>query len=145
MRAFFVGVILVGALVACSSSTDVSAAAKASLDQHQALWGQRTFGSYAFDLDLQDVAFTASVRITVNGTTVTTVIDKTTGEPPTGDYQYPSVDDLFATAQAAFGQKNTTLQMEFNEQYGYPTALVVSSLTGTGAYSAHVSNFSVSP
>lgn len=145
MRAFLVGVAVVSALIGCSSSTDVSAAAKASLDRHQALWGQRTFASYAFDLDLQDVSFASSVHVTVNGTTVTSVIDKSTGQPPTGAYRYPTVDDLFATAQAAFGQKNTTLQMDFNEQYGYPTVLVITSLTAAGPYSAHLSNFSVSP
>ena len=145
MRAFLVGVAVVGALAACSSSTDVSAAAKASLDRHQALWGQRAFNSYMFDLDLQDVSFASSVRITVNGTIVASVIDKGTGQPPTVDYQYPTVDDLFAKAQAAFGQKNSTLQMDFNEQYGYPTVLVISSLTAAGPYSAHLSNFSASP
>ena len=145
MRAFLVGVVVAGALAACSSSTDVSTAAKASLDQHQALWGQRTFSSYAFDLDLQDVSFGSSVRITVNGTSVASVIDKTTGQPSTADYQYPTIDDLFTTAQAAFGQKNTTLQMDFNAQYGYPTVLVVTSLTAAGPYSAHLSNFSALP
>lgn len=145
MRAFLVGVAVLGALVGCSSSTDVSAAAKASLDRHQALWGQRAFNSYAFDLDLQDVSFASSVHITVNGTTIATVIDNTTGQPPTVAYQYPTIDDLFATAQAAFGKKNTTLQMDFNEQYGYPTVLVITSLTAAGPYSAHLSNFSVLP
>lgn len=145
MRAFLVGVAVVSVLIGCSSSTDVSAAAKASLDRHQALWGQRTFASYAFDLDLQDVSFASSVHVTVNGTTVTSVIEKSTGQPPAGAYQYPTVDDLFATAQAAFGQKNTTLQMDFNEQYGYPTVLVITSLTAAGPYSAHLANFSVSP
>ena len=145
MRAFLVGVVIAGALIGCSSSTDVSAAAKASLDRHQALWGQRAFSSYTFDLDLQDVSFASNVHIAVNGTTVTSVIDKSTGQPPAVNYQYPTVDDLFATAQATFGQKNTTLQMDFNEQYGYPTVLVITSLTAAGPYSAHLSNFSVSP
>jgi hypothetical protein len=145
MRAFLVGVAVASALVACSSSTDVTTAAKASLDRHQALWGQRAFSSYAFDLDLQDVTFTSSVHVTVNGAAVVSVIDKTTGLPPTVAYQYPTIDDLFATAQAAFGRKNTTLQMDFNEQYGYPTVLIVTSNTAAGPYSAHLSNFSASP
>ena len=139
MRAFVVGLALAGALVACSSSTDVRASAKQTLDKNQAIWEQRTFGSYRYDLSLQDVGFTADVRITVNGTTVTSVVD-TTGAPVTDDYHYPTIDDLFATAQTAFEQGNTTLQMEFNQQYGYPLTLIVTTNSGDAPYSAHASN-----
>lgn len=140
MRAFLVGLAVSVSLAACSSSTDVTAGAKLSLDQHQAQWGQRTFSSYAFDLLQQKLGDSSNVHITVNGTTITSVIDNTTHAPPTVDVGYVTIDDLFATAQAAIGQKNTTLQMDFNQQYGYPTVLVVSSNNAASPYAAQVSN-----
>jgi maltose-binding protein MalE len=148
MRAFFVGlavaVSVAGALVACSSSTDVTRSAKQTLDQNQALWEQRTFGSYGYDLLLQDQAFSADVHITVNGTTVVSVVD-TAGVPVTDNYHYPSIDDLFAIAQEEFGQRNTTLQMEFDQQYGYPLTLIVSTSSAGDVYSAHASNLVPTP
>jgi uncharacterized protein DUF6174 len=144
MRAFFVGLAVAGVLVACSSSTDVRTGAKQTLDRNQALWGQRTFGSYAYDLALQDGAFGADVHITVNGTTVVSVVD-TAGVPVTDDYDYPTIDDLFATAQSAFGQKNSTLQMEFDHQYGYPTTLIVTTNDPGELYSAVASNLTPAP
>ena len=140
MRTFFVGLAVAGVLAACSSTTDVSVAALASLNRHQALWEQRTFSSYSFDLVQEKFGQTSNVHITVNGTTIVSVIDNTTGVPPVVDAGYVTIDDLFAMAQSVFGQKNTTLQMEFNEQYGYPTLVAISSSTPAGPYSAAVSN-----
>jgi hypothetical protein len=140
MRTFLVALAVAGALVACSSVNDVTAGAKASLDRHQAQWGQRTFTSYSLDLVQQKLGGTSNVRITVNGTTIVSVIDRDTGEPPAVDAGYPTIDGLFAQAQGAFGQKNTTLQMDFNEQYGYLTVLVINSLTPAAPYSAQVSS-----
>ena len=139
MRALLVSLAVAGAFVACSNSNDVTSGAKQTLDRNEALWGQRTFGSYEYDLSLQDVALSSDVHITVSGTTVVSVVD-TAGAPVTGDYHYPTIDDLFARAQAAFGQKNTTLQMDFNAQYGYPTVLIVTTNSTAGPYSAHASN-----
>jgi Family of unknown function (DUF6174) len=145
MRAFFVGVAVAGAIAACSSVNDVQIAAKQSLDRHQALWGQRTFSSYSFDLSQLKSGSTTNVHITVNGTTIASVIDTSTGMPPVVDVGYPTIDDLFTRAQAAFGQKNTTLQMDFNEQYGYPTLLATNTTTSVEPYTATVSNFAVIP
>jgi hypothetical protein len=139
MRAFLVGLAVAGALVACSSSTDVTKGAKQTLDRNQALWAQRSFGSYAYDLSLQDGSFGNDVHITVSGATVVSVVD-TAGAPVNDDYHYPTIDDLFARAQAAFGQKNSTLQMDFNQQYGYPTTLVVTTNTTIAPYSAVASS-----
>ena len=144
MRAFLVGLAVAGALVACSNSTDVTKGAKQTLDRNQALWAQRTFGSYAYDLSLLDGSFANKVHISVNGTTVVSVVD-TAGAPVTDEYQYPTIDDLFATAQAAFGQKNSTLQMDFNQQYGYPTTLVVTTNTSVAPYSAISSHLAPVP
>jgi hypothetical protein len=140
MRALLVSLAVAGALVACSNSNDVTSGAKQTLDRNQALWAQRTFGSYKYDLSLQDLTFTSDVHVTVNGTSIVSVIDTATGEPPTVEYDYPTIENLFATAQAAFGQRNTTLQMDFNAQYGYPTVLIVTTSTSVGPYAARVSN-----
>ncbi|HLB09675.1 MAG TPA: DUF6174 domain-containing protein [Gemmatimonadaceae bacterium] len=140
MRTFLVGLAVVGTLAACSSSTDVGVAALVSLNRHQAQWEQRTFGSYSFDLVQEKFGRTSNVHITVNGTTIVSVIDNTTGEPPEVDAGYPTIDELFATAQAVFGQKGETLQMEFNEQYGYPTLVAIDNSNPAGPYSAQVSS-----
>jgi hypothetical protein len=140
MRSFLVGLAVAGALIACSTVNDVDAGAKTSLDQHQAQWGQRTFTSYAFDLVQQKLGITSNVHVSVNGTTIVSVIDKNTGQPPVVDVVYPTIDGLFAQAQAALGQKSTTLQVEFNEQYGYPTSVVITSLSPAGPYSVQLSN-----
>jgi uncharacterized protein DUF6174 len=144
MRAFLVSLAVAGALIACNNSNDVTKGAKQTLDRNQALWGQRTFGSYAYDLSLQDGSFGNEVHITVNGTTVVSVVD-TAGVPVTDDYHYPTVDDLFAIAQAAFGQKNTTLQMDFDQTYGYPTTLIVTTTTTVAPYAAHSSSLTPIP
>ena len=144
MRALIVGLVVAGALVACSNSTEVRDGAKLALDQHQSEWEQRTFGSYQYNLDLQDGSFAKKVHIAVNGTAVVSVVD-TAGRNVTGAYQYPTIDDLFATAQADFGQANTTLQVEFDQQYGYPTTLIVTTSTGDAVYSAHASNLAPGP
>ncbi len=140
VRSFLAGLAVAGTLIACSSFTDVSVAAMVSLDRHQAQWAQRTFSSYSFDLVQQKFGGTSNVHIAVNGTTIVSVIDKTTGEPPVVDVGYPTIDELFATAQAVFGQTRTTLQMDFNEQYGYPTVVVINNSNPAGPYSAQVSN-----
>ena len=140
MRSFLVGLAIAGALIACTGTTDVSVAALASLNRHQAQWAQRNFSSYSFDLFQEKFGGTSNVHITVNGTTIVSVLDNPTGEPPVVDAGYPTIDELFATAQAVFGQKSTTLRMEFNEQYGYPTVVQINSNTPAGPYSAQVSN-----
>jgi hypothetical protein len=140
VRSFLVGIALAGAVIACNSATDVGVAALVSLNRHQAQWAQRSFSSYSFDLVQQKFGGTANVHITVNGTTIVSVIDNTTGEPPVVDAGYPTIDELFATAQAVFGQKGETLQMEFNEQYGYPTLVAIDNSNPAGPYSAQVSN-----
>jgi Family of unknown function (DUF6174) len=80
----------------------------------------------------------------VNGTTIVSVIDNTTGEPPVVDAGYATIDDLFATAQAEFAQHSAMLRMEFNEQYGYPTLVDINSINPAGPSSAQVSNLAPS-
>jgi hypothetical protein len=145
MRSFLVGIAVAGALSACSNSNDVSDAAKLSLDKHQAQWSHRAFSTYEFDLVQQKLGTTSDVHVAVNGSTIESVIDNTTHQPPIVDAGYVSVDDLFTMAQAAFTQKNSILQMEFNEQYGYPTLITISSNDPGSSYSAQLSKLTPSP
>lgn len=141
MRTFLVDLAVAGTLIACSSTTDVGVAALVSLNRHQAQWEQRSFSSYSFDLVQQKFGRLSNVHVAVNGTTIVSVIDNTTGAPPVVDAGYPTIDELFAMAQSVFGQKGETLKMEFNEQYGYPTLLTADDPgTPAGPYSAAVSN-----
>jgi hypothetical protein len=127
-------------LTACGSDNSLTAALKASLDRHQALWAQRTFTNYSFDLDQTKLGLTSKVHVVVEGTTIVSVVDRTTGEPPEVDAGYVTIDDLFTLAQASFGQKNTTLQMEFNEQLGFPTLVQINNINPGGGYAASVAN-----
>jgi hypothetical protein len=145
MRSILVGLALAGALLGCSSVSDVSVAAQLSLDLHEAKWKQRTFTSYTCDLVQQRFGFTSNVRITVHDTTIVSVVDNTTGLPPEANVGWTTIDGLYADAQSVVGSKNTTLQVEFNEQYSYPTLVSMSNNDPGGPYTAQVSNLSPLP
>jgi Family of unknown function (DUF6174) len=140
MRAIVVGLALVGALLGCSNSNDLNAGVKLSLDEHQTRWEQRTFQSYEFDLVQSKLGATTDVHITVNGTTIVSIIDNTTGEPPEVDAGWPTIDELYSDAQSALGVHNLSVQVEFNEQYSYPSLVSINSNDPGGPYSAEVSN-----
>ncbi len=146
MREVLFSLFAAATLSACSSSNSLTEQAKVALNEHQAQWEQRTFTSYSYDLfQKQFAAETTDVHITVNGTTVVSVVDKNTGQPPTGDATWPTIDDLYAAAQQAINAKGTTLSVEFDTQYSYPTLVAISSQTRGGPYEAHASHLTPSP
>jgi hypothetical protein len=145
MRSVMVGLALAGALLGCSSVNDVSVATQLSLDVHQAKWKQRSFTSYTCDLVQQRFGSTSNVRITVHDTTIVSVIDNATGLPPEADLGWTTIDGLYADAQSVLGLKHTTLQVEFDEQYSYPTLVSISNDGPGGPYTARVSNLSPLP
>jgi hypothetical protein len=140
MRDFVVGLLIAAVLSACSNSNDLGASAKISLDEHQAKWAQRTFDAYSFDLVQDKFGGTTNVHITVNGASIVSVIDKTTGQPPAVDVGWPTIDELYDDAQSALGAKGVTLRIEFDQQYSYPTSVSITSSDPGGPYSAEVSN-----
>ncbi|HSU94450.1 MAG TPA: DUF6174 domain-containing protein [Gemmatimonadaceae bacterium] len=145
MRSILAGLALAGALLGCSSVSDVGVAAQLSLDLHEAKWKQRTFSSYTCDLVQQKFGITSNVRITVHDTTVVSVIDNTTGLPPEANVGWTTIDGLYADAQSVVGSKYTTLQVEFDEQYSYPTLVSMSNNDPGGPFTARVSNLSPLP
>jgi hypothetical protein len=145
MRSILAGLALAGALLGCRSVSDVSVAAQLSLDLHETKWKQRTFTSYTYDLVQQKFGFTSNVRITVHDTTIVSVVDNTTGRPPEANVGWTTIDGLYAAAQSVVGSKYTTLQVEFNEQYSYPTLVSMSNNDPGGPYTAQVSNLSPLP
>jgi len=145
MRSILLGLALAGALLACRSVSDVSVGAQLSLDLHEAKWKQRTFTSYTCDLAQERFGVRSNVHITVHDTTIVSVIDNATGLPPQVDLGSTTIDGLYAAAQSVVGSKYTTLEIEFNEQYSYPTLVSMSNNDPGGPYTAQVSNLSPLP
>ena len=92
-----------------------------------------------------EVGFRSNVHITVHDTTIVNVIDNATGLPPEINLGWTTIDGLYAAAQSVVGSKHTTLQIEFNEQYSYPTLVSMSNNDPGGPYTAQVSNLSPLP
>lgn len=142
MRAFVVSLVVAGALAACGGDGPVSVAAQVELAQHEALWQQRGFHSYTFDLVQQQFGGTENVHVTVQADSVAGVIDNETGMPPVQPMGTPTVDDLFADANGAITHKELSVGLEFNDQIGYLTLYTVNSRLNNpgGPYSAKISN-----
>ncbi len=138
MRASLVGLVLVGVLSACTNSNDVGD--RLSLAEHRAQWERRTFTSYSFDLDQQEIGATGKVHITVNGTAVANVVDQATGLPPQEINGWPTIDVLYVEGERSLGVKGQTVRLEFDDQYNYPTLLTIANNNPGGNFAAHVSN-----
>lgn len=139
MRSFVVGLAVLGSLAACDSSTATNAN-PLTLAQRQAQWEHRSFHSYTYDYVNAAPIGNANVHVTVTADAVTSVIDATTGAPPLFDLHIPTVDGLFSIAQSVIGQKHTTVTLEFDSHFGYPTQVSAFSNNPGGGYDAHASN-----
>jgi hypothetical protein len=139
MRAFVVSLVIAGVLAACSDGP-VSVAAQVELTQHEALWHQRSFHSYDFDLVKQQFGGTNNLHVSVRADSVDHIIDNDTGLPPVFPVGALTVDDVFADANGAITHKNLDVSLEFDEQYGYPTLLATNSTNPGGPFSAKLSN-----
>ena len=140
MRSFLVGIAVAAVVAACGADNSLTAGQLESLNSHEALWAQRSFTEYSFDLDQTKFGLTSKVHVVVDGTTIVSVVDRTTGEPPEPDAGYVTIDELFSMAESSFGENNTRLQVEFNQQLGYPTLVQISNINPGGGYAASVSN-----
>jgi len=142
MRAFVVSLVIAGALAACGGDGPLSVAAQVELTQHEALWHQREFHSYDFDLVKQQFGQTNNLHVSVRADSVDHIVDNDTGLPPVFPVGALTVDDVFADANGAITHKNLHVSLEFDEQYGYPTLYTVSSIQNNpgGPFSAALSN-----
>ena len=147
MRAIFVTLATATVLAACSCDGPVSVAAQVDLTQHEALWHQRDFHSYSFDLAQVRLASTGNFHVTVRADTVAGVLDNQTGLPPVNPPFVSTIDDLFVDANHAITDDKVNIDLEFNDQIGYPTVYAVSSKLGDpgGPFSARISNFVANP
>lgn len=139
MRSFVVGLAILGSLVACDSTT-ASNANPLTLAQREAQWEHRSFHSYTFDYVNNAPLGHANVHVVVTADAVTSVIDATTGEAPEFDVTIPTIDGLFAIARSVVGEKNATVQLEFDSHFGYPTQISAFNNNPGGGYDAHASN-----
>ena len=133
MRAFIVGFMIAGALAACGGDGPLSVAAQVELTQHEALWHQRGFHSYDFDLVKQQFGQTYNLHVSVRADSVDGIIDNETGLPPVFQVSATTVDDVFTNANGAVTNKQLRVSLEFDEQFGYPTLYAVSSVQSTPA------------
>lgn len=139
MRSFVVGLVVLGTLVACDSTT-ASNANLVTLAQRQAQWEHRAFHSYTFDYANTAPLGRANLHITVKADVVTSVIDATTGMAPEFPEFEPTIDSMFAIAHSVVGAKHATIELEFDSQFGYPTHVSAIDDNPGGGYDAHMSN-----
>jgi uncharacterized protein DUF6174 len=129
------------ALLACDSTRAVSDADRAALAAHESQWAARSFHSYSFDYSEQQLGSSYNVQITVLDDTLSSVIDKQTGEPPTVPHNWPTIDVLFNEADFAVDQDYITVSLDYDDQYGYLTLFTeTSSNSGGQGFIARVSN-----
>ncbi|MDB4909887.1 MAG: hypothetical protein JWO39_710 [Gemmatimonadetes bacterium] len=143
MRILVVCLAIAATVLACNTTTAVTASERAALQQHEDLWAQRSFHSYVFDYSETQLSTSYNVRITVQNDTVTNVVDQQTGQPPSVPRTWPSIDALFNEADFAVRQGGVSL--EYNDQYGYLTLFSIQSNNPGGQFLARVSNLQPLP
>lgn len=131
-RTSVIGFLLVLMLPACSLS-QVGDSEKSRLEKHRAHWQEHGPSDYQFDLQKWSFGprglFPAT--IVVRADTVRTVLDPETGttlvlpqtEKPaleTNPGAYPTVLDLFAVVERAIEEDYKHLEVQYDEQLGYP-------------------------
>lgn len=139
MRSFVVGLAVLGSLAACDSTT-ASNANPLVLAERQAQWNHRSFHSYSFDYVNAEPIGQANVHVIVTADAVTSVIDATTGLPPQLNLNVPTIDGIFDIARGVIDQKHSTVTLEFNSEFGYPSHVSAFDNNPGGGYNARVSN-----
>jgi len=131
-----------GSLTACdgSSSTGAFHGNRLELSMHEAQWAKRGFHDYTFDYTNEGPLFEANVHVTVRADTVASLIDATTGMAPQFPVFVPTIDALFGIADAALSAKNTTVNFEFDSQFGNPTLVSAWDNNPGGPFVATVAN-----
>jgi hypothetical protein len=140
MRSFLVCLAMSSALGACDPTRAVSDADKASLQQHETQWGERSFHSYSFDYSEAQFSTSYNVQITVQADTVAEVLDLQTGQPPAIPRTWPTIDALFNEADLIVQEGGFSVSLEYDDQFGYPTLLDVQSNNPGGGLIARSSN-----
>jgi hypothetical protein len=145
MRSIVVCLAMAIALAACDSTRSLSTADRAALTQHEAQWGARTFHSYSFDYSQSSGGRSFAVHIEVQDDTVASVTEISTGQPPDTPMTWPTVDALYNEADAAVQDNDFTVNLSYDDQYGYPTLLTINSNNAGSEFVARVSNLQPTP
>src|SRR5450432_1063877 len=141
MRPFVVCLAVLASLTACDGSSSTSAIGLSlDLSIHKAQWSKRGFHDYTYDYANAGPLSAANVHVTVRADTVASLIDTTTGMAPEFPLSVPTIDALFGIAGAALSAKNTTVNIESDSQFGYPTVVSASNSNPGGGFAARVSN-----
>jgi hypothetical protein len=140
MRSYIVGLLVVASLAACDTTRSLSTSDRAALTAHEEQWDARDFHSYSFDYSQSSLGRAYNVHIEVQDDTVASVVDTDTGEPPATPMTWPTIDGLYNEAEAAVQQDNYTVTLAYDDQYGYPTLLSITSNNPGGGFVARVSN-----
>jgi hypothetical protein len=136
---------LVAALlvVGCDNSTTSPSTAALQLAQRETQWSALNLHSYTYDYTYQWFDIPLEARITVRNDSITSVVDRATGEPFDAQFaaDWHTVDGLFGVARDLLGSKGARVVVQYDEQDGYPTSLSASWNNPGGGFSATVTNF----
>ncbi len=145
MRSMVLGVAAALCVIACEGTRAVTAADKATLAEHEAQWGQRSFHSYSFDYSETQLSTSYNVRITVANDTVSSVIDTTTGHPPPVPRSWPTMDDLFGEATFFANNGAYSVSFDYDESYGNLSLISAQPSNAGGGFLARVANLHPTP
>lgn len=141
MRPFLVCLAVLASLAACDGSSSTSATGIGlELSIHEAQWSKRSFHDYTYDYVNAGPLGRANVHVTVRADTVASLIDATTGMAPEFPLSVPTIDALFGIAGAALSAKHTTVYLDFDSHFGYPTLVSAVDDNPGGPFVARVSN-----
>ena len=140
MRRILLWLALAASSAACTGTRAVTAVDKASLAEHEAQWGQRSFHSYAFDYSEARLTTSYHVRITVLHDTVSSVVDPATGASPPVPRRWPTIEALFGDANFYANDGYYSVSLEYDDTYGNLTLLSAEPSNPGGGFLARVAN-----
>ena len=132
------------ALMACTSTTtgyDLSATRE--LQANQSEWSHSDPHSYSYVYTIDVLARQVSVRITVVNDAVTSAVDAATGGPPELEFDWPTIDGIFAIARKGLEANAEGVDIAYDPQLRYPTELSVAGRYNNpgGSYHATITEF----
>ena len=113
---------------ACSDSTSPHWVQLAELEQQQSAWQSQNLHDYSFEYHHQFGGAIEAARVLVAADTVEGAmdIDADTAISIDQQYEWPTIDDLFARAKSALASENVEVTVEYDPSLGYPTRIDVS-------------------
>ena len=114
---------------ACADSTGPHWVQLAELQQQESAWQSRNLHDYSFEYHHQFGGAVEAARILVVADTVAGArdIEADTALSIDSQYDWPTVEDLFARAKTALSSEKVEVSVEYDPALSYPTRIDVSS------------------